>query len=45
MLILLLGRPKCIFDTKRVDRRPEKLGASSDFGEWKGASESNGLGF
>lgn len=27
-----LGRPKCILDTKRVDRRPEKSAESSDFG-------------
>ena len=27
---VVLGRPKCILETKRVDRRPEKSAASSD---------------
>lgn len=33
MLTVVLGRPKCIFETNLVDRRPEKSGAS----EGKGA--------
>lgn len=28
-----LGRPKCILETKRVDRRPEKSAESSDLVE------------
>lgn len=33
---MVLGRPRCIFETNRVDRRPEKTVASSDFGGWRG---------
>jgi hypothetical protein len=37
-----LGRPRCIFETKRVDRRPEKSAESSDF--WAAQREEK-LGF
>jgi hypothetical protein len=36
-----LGRPRCILETKRVDRRPEKSAESSDF--W--AQREEKLGF
>ena len=37
-----LGRPRCILETKRVDRRPEKSAESSDF--WAAQREEK-LGF
>lgn len=39
-----LGRPRCILETNRVDRRPEKSTASSDFGEGRGQNDEK-LGF
>lgn len=33
---MVLGRPRCILETNRVDRRPGNAVASSDFGDWRG---------
>ena len=41
---VVLGRPKCILETKRVDRRPEKSAASSDLEGGRGEREGK-LGF
>lgn len=35
----VLGRPKCILETKRVDRRPEKSAVSSDLEGGRGERE------
>lgn len=39
-----LGRPRCILETNRVDRRPEKSAASSDFVEGREHKDEK-LGF
>lgn len=44
LLKLDLGRPRCILETNRVDRRPEKSAASSDFGEGR-VQKDEKLGF
>lgn len=35
--VVVLGRPKCILETKRVERRPEKS-EESDLGVWRGGN-------
>lgn len=41
---MVLGRPKCILDTNRVDRRPEKAVTRSDLGGGRGQREEK-VGF